>query len=159
MDPLNKYGFTYQREYLADVLPEMMELSKEHYDEIARMSRSIENNPVTELYLELESKGFLITTVVRDKDDIMIGYYVSLLHEFLHSRGVMFADSDLIFLKKENRTGLAGYYLVKYMDELLVSLGADAILCNFKHDRPMKSIMDRLGYKPFEVKYFRQVKS
>jgi GNAT superfamily N-acetyltransferase len=61
--------------------------------------------------------------------------------------------SDVLYLAPEYRKGTTGIRLMKTAEEELVKLGVQRIVQNVKLTNDWGSILERMGYKPFERIY------
>jgi GNAT superfamily N-acetyltransferase len=87
------------------------------------------------------------------KDEKLVGYLVVLARNHPHYKDHIFASNDILFIDKEHRKGLVGYFLVKYVTEDLEKRGVSVLLFNTTVDKPYDPILKRLGFKHSEKLY------
>ena len=91
-------------------------------------------------------------TTARD-GSILVGYQIYFVMPHMHYKNSLTAMSDVLFLAPEHRKGLAGILLMKSAEKELVKLGVQRIIQNVKLANDWGSILERIGYKPFERIY------
>lgn len=149
-------SITYQKEKLVEILPEMIELIREHYEEIAWHKEKIKLNPDWGKYLELEEKDFLFILTVR-KDTTLVGYAWFLVMPHLHHRDHIFAVNDVLFLKKEYRKGLTGVRLIKKAEQTLSQLNVSKVYITGKRDTVLCKILTKIGYEKEEENFSKYI--
>ena len=55
-------------------------------------------------------------------------------------------SNDVLFLKKEHRSGSTGIKLIKYSEQKMKELGANKIAWHVKHSNDFRPILYRMGY-------------
>ena len=142
----------YQQEFYHQVKKELPDLIKLHWEEIALNKDVIKLNPDWEAYDALYYAGMIGVYTVR-KDKKLVGYLVVLARNHPHYKDHIFASNDILFIDKEYRKGLVGYFLVKYVTEDLEKRGVSVLLFNTTVDKPYDPILKRLGFKHSEKLY------
>jgi len=142
-------------ENLAKVRREIEPLLEEHWKEIALNKEIIKLNPDWRAYAELDSINALRIYTAR-KEGKLMGYFVILVSRSLHYKDHLFANNDIVFLRKSARRGLTGLKLVKFAVESLQAEGVTKLHVNTKTHQPFDPIMERLGFEELET-VFSQV--
>ena len=137
-------------ENLAKVRREIEPLLEEHWKEIALNKEIIKLNPDWRAYAELDSINALRIYTAR-KEGKLMGYFVILVSRSLHYKDHLFANNDIVFLRKSARRGLTGLKLVKFAVESLQAEGVTKLHVNTKTHQPFDPIMERLGFEEIET--------
>ena len=137
-------------ENLAKVRREIEPLLEEHWKEIALNKEIIKLNPYWRAYAELDSINALRIYTAR-KEGKLMGYFVILVSRSLHYKDHLFANNDIVFLRKSARRGLTGLKLVKFAVESLQAEGVTKLHVNTKTHQPFDPIMERLGFEEIET--------
>jgi len=139
---------TYQEENWTDVVEEMEPIFKIQWEEVglnATSEKGIHLNPQWETYEILESKNMLHVVTVR-KDKKLIGHYVSVIAPHLHSKDILVAQNDFLYVSKEHRKGLVGYKLIKFAVEKLKAR-VHIILLSMNAQHAFLPLTNKLGFK------------
>ena len=148
---------TYQVEKFTDVIPEFKNIIEQHCDEISLYNKEIAPlDPDWELYKNMDKANLLFTYTVRNESRL-IGYYVSVVIKHLHYKQTLVSDCDVFYLLPEYRKGLIGYRLILWAEKELEKIGVKIIILSAKFNKPLESLAKRLGHKPLDLKYFREV--
>jgi len=137
-------------ENLAKVRREIEPLLEEHWKEIALNKEIIKLNPDWRAYAELDKINALRIYTAR-KEGKLMGYFVILVSRSLHYKDHLFANNDIVFLRKSARRGLTGLKLVKFAVESLQAEGVTKLHVNTKTHQPFDPIMERLGFEEIET--------
>ena len=137
-------------ENLAKVRREIEPLLAKHYEEIALNKDIIKLNPDWRAYAELDRINALRIYTAR-KEGKLMGYFVILVSRSLHYKDHLFANNDIVFLRKSARRGLTGLKLVKFAVESLQAEGVTKLHVNTKTHQPFDPIMERLGFEEIET--------
>jgi hypothetical protein len=137
-------------ENLAMVRREIEPLLEEHWKEIALNKEIIKLNPDWRAYAELDKINALRIYTAR-KEGKLMGYFVILVSRSLHYKDHLFANNDIVFLRKSARRGLTGLKLVKFAVESLQAEGVTKLHVNTKTHQPFDPIMERLGFEEIET--------
>src|SRR5215469_12725938 len=106
---------TFQVERYSDVLPELKAIIGLHWEEIALLKDKIKLDPDYDRYLALEESGVLHVITIRENGEL-IGYHIAFVTPHMHYKGDLMCFTDIFFLKKEYRKGLAGAKLLKFVE-------------------------------------------
>ncbi len=144
----------YQREDFNVVRHEVDELVHKNWEDTGFSKHGLKLNPDWDVYEAIDRAGLLGVYTVR-KQDSLIGYLVVVVRKHPHYKDHIFASNDILFIDKEHRKGLVGYFLVKYVVEDLKKLGASVLMFNTTVDKPYDPILNRLGFEPAEKLYMK----
>ena len=136
------------------IVEDNFHLIKEHWDEVVTDSRPL--SPHWEYFRTVEKLGELVCFVVR-KDGEVVGYTVWLFQPNLHSKDVILAFNDAVFLRKDCRTNGLGKAFLEYCDEELEKLGAQMIVWHVKPKVDFSGALKALGYSHHSTVYARNV--
>lgn len=113
-------------------------------------------NPDWDTYDKLEDLGNLITFVAR-KNGEMVGYAVFLLSPYLHCKEMMFAENDLLFVKREYRkTGIAKQLLLKAIAHFKYE-GVHSISFHILANNPAHGLAQALKFDMISFQYVRRL--
>ena len=148
---------TYQREQLFDIRSEIEPMFYTHWMEIGAFDK--EKTPLSidwDRYKILEENDNLFMFTVRDNKKL-VGYYVAFIINHMHYNQTFCANCDIIYLDPKYRKGMIGYKLIKKSEKMLISLGVTILVFSFKADKSLVKLMERLGYKPLDVQYYKEI--
>ena len=151
---------TFQIEKFADIIPEIKTLIDGHRDEVSVFSNAVAPlDPDWEAYIKLENNEALFTYTARDDKlgDMLVGYYIAFISTHIHYRHTLVSDMDIIYLHPAKRDGMMGYKLLKKAEQELESMGVEIIIMSVKANTGVDKLAIRLGHKPMDIKYFREV--
>jgi hypothetical protein len=153
-DPLSKGEFTIQVERLRDVLPELQPLHVEHWQETEGYRHGLELDPDYERMLAIERAGGLIQFTVRRAGDLVGNLRLYVGHS-MHSRSVLVANEDTLYLTPSARGGMTAMSLMRYGERALVGLGVRQATSDSKLVNNADVLMRRLGYQHFAHKFVK----
>lgn len=116
------------------------------YNSYNETGEGLEFNPDTEAYSRLYDQGRLVILTVRD-DGAMIGYLITVVIAHLHSRMIKSAFEEGLYLAPEYRKGTLGIRVIKFMEEVLKSLGVRRVYYTNRPQRDLSKLYARLGAK------------
>jgi hypothetical protein len=134
-----------------ELLQEMLPLWQRHHDETA-MYKEFPLNPDIEMYAKSSEIGLLKIYTVRNSGKL-IGYQVFFVMRHPHSRDLLQATQDIIFIDREHRRGLNGYKFLKYCSDDLIKNGVQAVFQHISADHDFGAILRRMGYKICDLVY------
>lgn len=143
---------TYRVESFSDVWPDVQDLIKEHWEEIALDKDVIKLDPDYHSYLRMEETGQLHIVTARDEGKL-VGYYCAIIRPHLHYADSITAYTDLFFISKPYRKGLVGYKLIKWATNLMPDDVQKVYIQTKLGDRDIGVILERIGYLPVERVY------
>jgi Aspartyl/Asparaginyl beta-hydroxylase/Acetyltransferase (GNAT) family len=138
-------GINYQRESFADIMPELIDMTPLHYQEIARNQDVIPLDPNWEQYLRLEQADILHVYTVRDGQKL-VGYHIALIGGHLHYKSTKHAMTDIYFILKEYRNNGIGFEFFKRVEGDLKSLDVVKIATACKLHQNHTQLFLALGY-------------
>tara|TARA_Y100000385_G_scaffold275582_1_gene320124 strand:+ start:472 stop:924 length:453 start_codon:yes stop_codon:yes gene_type:complete len=143
----------YAHESYTNIKDEIKPLLEQHYKEIALDQDVIKLNPDWDAYAKYDSIHALRCYTARNDDGDLIGYFVLMVSTSLHYKDHLFANNDVIFLRKDARKGMTGVKLIKYAVKCLQREGITRININTKTHQPFDVIVERLGFELIERVY------
>jgi hypothetical protein len=139
-----------QKELLITIKDELQTLLVDHYEELTLNKHKVKLNPNWARYFELEQQGKLHLFTLRDQGQLL-GYSVFFLDNHIHYDNLIVATNDIIYLRKDQRLGIAGIRLLKYSEQQMKELGADKITWHVKALQDFRPILHRMGYADEDV--------
>lgn len=146
----------FAHESYANVKHEIKPLIQEHWKEIALNKETIKLNPDWKGYARLADSGGLRVYTARS-DGELIGYFVVIVSKSLHYSDHLFANNDILFLKKGHRKGTAGIKLIKFAVDSLTDEGVTLININTKLHQSFAPILERMEFTHIENIYSKKV--
>lgn len=146
---------TYQEEFWEDAKADIAGLTREHWEEVT----DYPNIPLDvdyDRFDHLDKEGNLKVLTVRD-DKTLVGYIVFLVAYGLHYKTTFMAHDDAFFLKKEYRKGRIGIDMFNNAELMLKFHGVKLVSYHEKLKVPTGKLFKRLGYKPQETKWFKEL--
>jgi GNAT superfamily N-acetyltransferase len=145
-------------ESLMAVADEAKPLLLEHWEEIALNRNDTPLDPDWDLYAKLDAAGVYHAVTAR-LDGALVGYSSYIIQRRNLHYKFCFADSDIFFLRKDQRRGLAGARLLQFAEASLKAKGVERLFTKTKlapeHD--LGPLLDRLGYAPIERVYAKRI--
>jgi hypothetical protein len=146
----------FAHESFTNVRNEIKPLLDEHYKEIALHKDEIKLNPDWRGYARLADSGALRVYTARDEGKL-VGYFVVIISRSLHYMDHLFANNDIIFIKKGHRKGTAGIKLIKYAVDSLKDEGIKLVNINTKMHQSFGPVLERLEFAHVESVYSLKV--
>lgn len=146
--------FKIQREEFKNVKDEVDELIHKNWEDTGFGRYGLNLDPDWDTYDLIDSLHMLGVYTVRKKEEL-VGYLTVIAKNHPHYKNHIFASNDILFIDKEHRKGLLGYFLVKYVVEDLKKLGVDVLLFNTTIEKPYDPILERLDFDPVEKLYVK----
>ena len=143
---------TYQQEFINSVKSDIIPLLHLDWLEIEHRKDIREFDPDWEAYETLEEAGILKVFTVRFEGKL-VGYYSCIVSPSLHSKGLLQATIDAIYLHPDYRKGLVGYKLIKFAEKCLKEDGVKIILLGTTEVNPIDPLLLKLGYSKTEAKF------
>ena len=144
---------SFQRELFANCISEAKPLLERHWEELARNKDLFPLDPDYDRYLELEKAGAFFVYTAR-RDGKLVGYAAYLIHHNLHYRTMLFAESDLFWLAPEERKGVAGLKLLRFVENDLRENGVDVMHSTHKLEHGAAGkVLNFLGHTAIECGY------
>jgi len=142
----------FAHESFTNVKREIQPLIEQHYKEIALHKESIHLNPDWKGYARLADQGALRVYTAREEGEL-VGYFVIIVSRSLHYMDHLFANNDIIFIKKGHRKGTAGIKLIKFAVDQLKAEGVTLININTKIHQSFGAVLERLEFTHIEDVY------
>jgi hypothetical protein len=136
---------SYQVETFDQVVPDIHELIKLHYDEIALHKEAIPLDPDWDRYKNLENLDMLFIATVRDEGKL-VGYSVFFITRHMHYNSTLMASNDILYLHPDYRHGMSGIKLIKFSESQLKKLNVTKVLWHIKFQKDFRKILYRMGY-------------
>ena len=143
---------SYQQEFLTTVASDISPLLKEDWDEIEHQKSRRPLKPDWEAYANLEMSGILKIFTARD-DGNLIGYASCFLLPDIHSRGIVSANFEILFVTASHRKGSVGLKLMKFAEKCVKQDGAEFCFVTTTQQNSASKMMERLGYRAIETKF------
>lgn len=143
-----------ERVSFLESLDECISLVQEHRDELATYKAVMELNPDREHYKELEDEGRLLTLVLKDDDDKIVGYSVLVFSRSLHYKDLGIAANDVIYVRKDLRNTGCGLKLLGETEIAARDFFAGQpfmMMFHAKEDTALVDLMPKLGYKVQDI--------
>jgi hypothetical protein len=147
----------FAHESYINVKNEIKPLIQEHWKEIALHQDDIKLEPNWNTYSRLADQGALRVYTAR-KSGELVGYFVCIVMPSLHYMRHLFANNDIIFLKKSERKGTAGIRLIKFAIEELKKDGVTLINVNVKKKQDFGKVLEHLEFEHVEDLWQLKVK-
>jgi hypothetical protein len=147
----------FAHEAYATVKHEIQPLIEAHWKEIALHKDDIKLEPNWNAYSRMAEQGALRVYTAR-KGDELVGYFVCIVMPSLHYMRHLFANNDVLFLKKAERKGTAGIRLIKFAVQELTQEGVSLINVNVKKKQDFGPVLEHLGFEHIEDLWQLKVK-
>jgi GNAT superfamily N-acetyltransferase len=144
---------TVQVEQITDeIIEEIKPLIEEHWEEIAENKDIIKLNPDFEWYKENGAAGILHLVTARTNGDLQ-GYFLSCLAPNPHYKDHIFAQNDILFVRKDYRGTNLPVRMFLYAEEKLKEEGVSVLSLHMKVEHPFVGFAEKLGYKKSEYNF------
>ncbi len=141
----------FQCEPVLKVKPEMEPMLEDHYQELTLHKDKIKLAPDWELYDKLEKSNQFYLLTARDADtDELLGYSAWFVKPHIHYKETIVASNDVLFLRKDQRSGMTGIKLIKYSEQEMKKY-AHKITWHVKGEPDFRPILHRMGYADEDV--------
>lgn len=129
---------------------EMLSLLDEHYEELTLNKEVVKLNPDWEEYHKREINNKFVFISMRESGKL-IGYSAWFIGPHIHYKDLVVAVNDVIFLKKEYRSGTNGIKLLKKSEEIVKGLGVNKITWHIKESNNFIPILKRMRYSTEDI--------
>ena len=143
-------------ESLEAVVEESRPLLQDHWEEIALNKDKIKLEPDWPVYFALASEGRLGLYTARDEGKL-VGYFVVTVSQHPHYAKNIFAENDVVFLKKEYRKTGVGAMMIRFAEQDLRKKGVSVLSINTKVHQPFDNLMEALDFSLIERKYSKYI--
>ena len=107
-------------------------------------------NPNWEEYDRREKNGKFMFISMRS-DDELIGYSAWFIDTHIHYKDLVVASNDVIFLKRDYRSGMNGIKLIKKSEEFVKTRNVHKITWHIKESNDFTVILNRMGYATEDI--------
>lgn len=138
---------TFQKELVYQVVNDVGELLKLHYQELTLNKDRIALNPMWERYAALEQADAFVVFTARD-DGQLIGYSAFFVNRHMHYGDLVMCNNDVLFLHPDHRTGRTGIKLIRYCEDQALAMFEKnfSLTWHAKDNTPLADILRRMGY-------------
>lgn len=143
---------THQQERLADIRWEVEPSLLLHLEETTGAPPDIDWGT----YARIEQMGALHITTAR-KNGALVGYAAYFVSPNLHRRSLVVAESDMLWLAPEHRSGDTCTHLLQSAESSLKSLGVSKIVNKVQGLQETDAVFIQLGYEFVERSYAKRV--
>lgn len=144
----------YNKERFVDIMVELPALIQKHWEDIASDKDVIKLDPAWDQYLLMEQIGHLHIITIRDKTKL-IGYFFAKVAPHFHYAGSLTAWSDIFYLAREYKTGLAAGVrlrnLIRETEKMLRALKVQKVYIVSKKAHDLSGLLESEGYRFIEV--------
>ena len=147
----------FAHESYISVKDEIKPLLDEHWKEIALHQDDIKLEPNWNSYSRMAEQGALRVYTAR-KNGKLVGYFVVFVLPSMHYMRHLFANNDILFLKKSERKGTTGIRLIKFAVQELTNEGVTLINVNVKKSQDFGPVMEHIGFTHVEDLWQLKVK-
>jgi GNAT superfamily N-acetyltransferase len=144
-----------EEEFTPELVEEGTPLMVAHWDEV-NPNDKYDINPDWYQYFMLYEEGMLKVFTARYGDEL-IGYMTWFVSPSLHKAGVMVANEDALFVKKDRRGMMAGMKLIKFAEQtFLETTEVRTFVLRVKTTHDFGKYLERLGYSLKEMIYTKE---
>lgn len=144
----------FQRELAQHVLVEIIPLLEKHYEEIAHY-KDIPLDPDYEVYMKMETIGFLRVYTARTEEGKLIGYCIYFVKTNPHYKTSLQALQDVFFIDPAHR-GFGAKLLIWTHKELKAE-GVQLVCQHIKAAHDFGPMLERLGYEFMDKIYVKRL--
>jgi hypothetical protein len=142
--------FTAQYEDMTDeLIEEVQELSKLHYDELALDQDVIPYSVSWDVYKQHAETGMLISMTLRNKGEL-IGYYVGYINQDIRYNTCTSCKTDVFFIHKDFRMTGAGGVLFNETEQELKRRNVDRWFVTCKKHVDATGFLEKLEFELIE---------
>jgi hypothetical protein len=109
-----------------------------------------------ERYRNLEGNSCMFIVGLKFEDKI-VGYAAVVTDIFLHSKDVLFAKIDTVYIDKSHRNLKAFRELINYVENTVRFYKIKHIFISAMTKRPLDALFKRLKYSPIEIVYSKEL--
>lgn len=148
---------TYSWEALDQLLADgLRDLAYEDWQEVENHTAEVPLDIDWDRMRSLEA-GHVYRIIAARRDGVLVGYNAFFLNYHMRYRGTVYAISDVLYLKPEERRGMTGVLFLKESDRLLKEAGVQKVRYSIKtHVRlgvragTVGDLLKHLGYEHVE---------
>lgn len=143
---------TFQSERWRDLADELRPLLFSQWEELALDRDTIPLDPDWDRYRDLDEKGALDFTTVRDAGRL-VGWYVNVVAPHPHYKSTLFGFLDLYYVLPEYRKARVGLGLFAAMEKAMRNRGIKEVISITKSHLNVAPLFDRLGWRETGITY------
>ena len=144
----------YQQEFLDSVKDEALVLIEDHFSEVYPAREVYDLEMDWDTYAKLEDLGMLKIFTARD-GSALVGYLWVIVSPNIHSKGNYTACDDGLFVASSHRGKSVAVKLIKFVEKCLKEDGFKTLHLVGTSEKPIDSLVERMGYKQIETKFQR----
>jgi GNAT superfamily N-acetyltransferase len=141
---------------LIPTLYELEDLFEDHWEEVYGQDTDRKVSIDFPLYGTMEDAGSAFG-LFAFYDNLIVGYSVNFLGPNVHAAGGITCTNDALYVDPLFRDTPLGIRLIKGTSNKAKEFGADMMTWNSPMDSPLGKILARLGYRPMEVVYCKEI--
>lgn len=152
--------FVFGLEKIGDMQDEIRVLHEQHYQETETLYMQEPFDPDYPRYIAGEKAGTFVVFTSRDAAGKMVGYLQCYVYRSMHSRSMLQAREDALFLTKAVRGVGIAPKLLKYAEKCLAELGCTHVGMSSKAPcggPDLDAFLRRQDYKPVAVYYVKKL--
>lgn len=152
-------SITVQEEQWSDDFPkEFSAITYQHWEEITA-HKDIPLNVDWDMYKMMCHSGRVLVVTAREEDKTLLGYAIFLIGPHLHYKNHVYANQDVLFVRKDKRLSMAGVgiKLIRASEALLKARGVDVIVHHVKVDHDFSPLLRKLDYGLTEYIYHKRI--
>lgn len=150
-----------QEENFEEAYQDFISLYDKHWQECGEIEGGNKLDLNTYLLVKSSQLGHYVAFTVRGDYGTPIGYATFFVSNGIHTFCDMYAKTDAVYIRPDYRSvGLLsyGYKLIRYAESVLKDkYGIDVIQFDMNLNFDISALLDRLGYKPAEVRFNKRV--
>lgn len=149
----------YREDYSLALFAEILPLLALHHEEVKDKFYGPLNPDLT-IYETLEKLGMLRIFTVRQwsgSQMALMGYQVFFINNHHHSKDVIAATQDILFMHKDVRKGLSGYKFIQWCAEKLKMEGIHIVHQRISARHSFGRLLERAGYELEDLTYSKKL--
>lgn len=144
---------SFSQEKVKDIWGEIIPLLTQHWEELEKYD-GVPLEPDRNKYEFMDTVGAIRVYTAREEGKL-IGYCVFFINKNLHSKNVIQALQDVLFVRSDRRG--FGLKFIKWCDEQLKKEGVAVIHRMLKKAHDFGSLLERIGYEQVDLIYARRL--
>lgn len=142
---------TFQQESIGDLIPEVMPMLEQHYEELTLNKDVVKLDPKWDDYRALEGMGRFVVLTAREHGQL-VAYNAFFLNTHMHYSDLMVAVNDVFYIHPDYRRGSLALRFLRHTEQALKSIGAQKVAYHCKRGNNFAAILRSrlLGYQDEE---------
>lgn len=149
-------NYTFDEEYFSDELIQELSFLTELSWKEAACAPDSTYDPDWEKYTQLNEMNILRLFTVR-MEGLLVGYLTFIVGPTLHSRNVMHALHDSMYILKHNRKNGTAKNLIIYAEDKLKQDGVNTMVMTVMIHRDFSVTLKQLGFKQSESSFIKGI--